>query len=197
MNAETHEIRATFDAQTITVYQAYDPAIANPALQQQKLVPPFLYGRMTWIKPSFLWMMYRSDWARSAGQTRILGIQILRKNWDAALTEAVLSTPEPDIYPDAKAWRAALTRSRVRVQWDPERSLRTQKLPYRSIQVGIGAALSEEYATKWITSITDMTPLVHRIQALVQAHRHDEAEALLPKIEIYPATEAMKRALGM
>ncbi|WP_141653813.1 DUF4291 family protein, partial [Erwinia billingiae] len=24
--------------------------------------PPFSMTRMTWIKPSFLWMMYRSGW---------------------------------------------------------------------------------------------------------------------------------------
>jgi hypothetical protein len=26
-------------------------------------VPPFKVDRMTWVKPSFLWMTYRSGWA--------------------------------------------------------------------------------------------------------------------------------------
>jgi len=54
------QIRALFSARTVTVYQAYAPEIADPALVAGTFVPPFRLGRMTWIKPSFLWMMYRS-----------------------------------------------------------------------------------------------------------------------------------------
>jgi hypothetical protein len=193
----TYEIRATFDAETITVYQAYDPAIAAPAVKHQQLVAPFSYNRMTWIKPSFLWMMYRSDWAQSAGQTRILRIQIARTHWDTALSEAILSTPEAHVYPDAAAWRKALAKSSIRVQWDPERGLRNEKYNHRSIQVGIGPALARDYATQWIVSIEDLTPQVHRIHKLVLAHEFAQAEALLPPVAVYPATAQMRQALGM
>jgi len=54
------EIRADFDRTTIVVYQAYGAAIAKPALENQKFVSPFSFNRMTWIKPSFLWLMERS-----------------------------------------------------------------------------------------------------------------------------------------
>src|SRR4051812_17137799 len=40
--------------------------MAEPALSAGTFVPPFKAGRMTWIKPSFLWMMYRSGWATQA-----------------------------------------------------------------------------------------------------------------------------------
>ena len=53
------EVRALFDADTITVYQAYGHAITDAALAAQRFVAPFSYGRMTWVKPSFLWMMER------------------------------------------------------------------------------------------------------------------------------------------
>ncbi|WP_199484837.1 DUF4291 family protein [Actinomadura craniellae] len=53
------EIRADHDRDTIVVYQAYGPAIARPALAAQRFVPPFSTGRMTWIKPSFRWLMHR------------------------------------------------------------------------------------------------------------------------------------------
>src|SRR5262249_6801183 len=53
------EIRADFDARSIVVYQAFSSAIALPALEAQRLVPPFSFQRMTWIKPSFLWLMER------------------------------------------------------------------------------------------------------------------------------------------
>ena len=46
------EIRADFDRETIVVYQAYKPEIAQAALQAGIFVPPFSFGRMKWIKPS-------------------------------------------------------------------------------------------------------------------------------------------------
>jgi len=51
------EIRADFDRETIVVYQAFSPNLAGPALANQKFVAPFSFTRMTWIKPSFLWLM--------------------------------------------------------------------------------------------------------------------------------------------
>lgn len=57
-------IRALYDEDTITIYQAFNEQIAKSALEHQTFVsPPFKMERMTWIKPSFLWMMYRSGWA--------------------------------------------------------------------------------------------------------------------------------------
>jgi phage terminase large subunit len=54
-------IRPVFDEQTVTVYQAFNKAIAESVVQHQTFISsPFKIDRMTWIKPSFLWMMYRS-----------------------------------------------------------------------------------------------------------------------------------------
>ena len=53
-----HQIRAVYDATTIRVYQAYSEIIADSTLAHGTFVsPPFKTERMTWIKPSFLWMM--------------------------------------------------------------------------------------------------------------------------------------------
>ena len=58
-NIPYRQIRALYDDDTITVYQAYSAAIAIPAFRNQKLCtsPDFKLGRMTWIKPSWCWMM--------------------------------------------------------------------------------------------------------------------------------------------
>jgi hypothetical protein len=66
------QVRASFTDRSITVYQAYSPQIADAAVGAQTFVAPFKRERMTWIKPSFLWMMYRSGWATTPGQERIL-----------------------------------------------------------------------------------------------------------------------------
>ena len=71
-----YEIRADYDSQSIIVYQAYEKAIALPAVQNNRFVPPFSLNRMTWIKPSFLWIMERSNWGLKSGQEMIFAIRI-------------------------------------------------------------------------------------------------------------------------
>lgn len=194
---QKYEIRASYDERNIAVYAAFDSHIADVAIQQQKLLPPFLLDRMTWIKPSFLWLMYRSEWGTRAGMGRVLQIWIDRKAWEGALREAVLTTPEPHVYPDAKKWRKQLERARVRVQWDPERDLRNVRQDYKSIQVGITPALTGDYAKKWIRRIEDKTDLVQRVGALVAQGKHREAEALLPAERPYVVDAGIRKALGM
>src|SRR5262249_49072256 len=102
-----HEIRAEYDRETIVVYQAYAPAIAEPAIRAQRFVPPFSFGRMTWIKPSFLWLMHRSNWGRKAGQERTLAVRIRRSGWDRALSLAILTSPEASVFRSPDAWTTA------------------------------------------------------------------------------------------
>jgi len=194
---EQFEIRAEYDADTISIYQAFSKAIALPAIKHQRLVEPFLVDRMTWIKPSFLWMMYRSDWATRANQECILKIKIHRRKWEYALSEAILTTPERHVYPNAAQWRILSDRAKIKVQWDPERDLRSQRLNYRSIQVGITPVLAKEYASKWIHSIYDCTSLVREIQNLVLMNKTEEAQKLLPPEKIYTVSPELQRRLGI
>ncbi|MEW6284076.1 MAG: DUF4291 family protein [Candidatus Eremiobacterota bacterium] len=61
-----------------------------------------------------------------------------------------------------------------------ERSLRGEKLPYRSIQVGVGRQLCADYARNWIRGIRDLTPLVRRLRGLLDQGDTGRAAALLP-----------------
>ncbi|MGL4668182.1 MAG: DUF4291 family protein [Saezia sp.] len=71
------------------------------------------------------------------------------------------------------------------MQWDPERDLKHNALPYRSIQIGVSGEAAKRYAEDWILRITDITPLAHQIYALVQQNKLDEAKALLPQEYVY------------
>jgi len=62
---EEKNIYAVFDNKTIRVYQAYNNEIADEALKLGKFGSKFSLNRMTWIKPSFLWMMYRLNFIYS------------------------------------------------------------------------------------------------------------------------------------
>jgi hypothetical protein len=190
-----YEIRADYDAQSIVMYQAYSAAIALPALEAQKFVPPFSFGRMTWIKPSFLWLMERSNWGQKSGQEYILAIRIKRSGWEEALAHGVLTHPEPTIYSSTEAWRETFEKALVHVQWDPERSLRGAALPYESIQVGLSRHIIKQYVDEWIINIADCTPLVKKIYALLRSGQVENAKKLLPKERVYPVSDALGQHL--
>ncbi len=180
------QIRALYTPETITVYQAYPPGIARPALAAGRFVPPFKRERMTWIKPSFLWMMYRCGWATKPDQETVLAVEITRTGFEEALAQACLSHFDPDRYASHEEWSRQLEESPVRVQWDPERSLRFGALPYRSLQVGLSGTAVHRYVDEWLVRLTDVTPLVREIHELVLAGDDDTARALLPTEEEYP-----------
>jgi hypothetical protein len=57
-------IVAQFDDAGVVVYQAYRPEIGHFAATHGYFGgESFSLSRMSWIKPNFLWMMYRSGWA--------------------------------------------------------------------------------------------------------------------------------------
>lgn len=192
-----YEIRADYDRDTIVVYQAYNKHIAEKAIRNKKFSKPFSFNRMTWIKPSFLWMMERCGYGQKAGQECILAIRIKRTAWEYALSQAVLSHPMERVYTSGEEWKELIDKATINVQWDPERNIRGGKLDYRSIQVGISRHLIEEYNNDWIVDIEDYTPLVHKIYQLKMDGRHDKAKELLPKEKVYAVSEAIMKRLGM
>lgn len=186
LNTPLRQIRAVYDDTTIRVYQAYADDIADAALAHGTFVaPPFKMERMTWIKPSFLWMMYRAGWGyKDDGQKRILAIDISRAGFEWALEHSCLSHAAGAMSRDS--WRAKKEASPVRIQWDPERDMLLQPLQQRAIQIGLGQEAVQLYANEWIKRITDLTPLAHAAHALVESEQFAAAHALLPKELPYP-----------
>lgn len=152
------QIRAQYDSDTITVYQAYSATIASAAVKAQRLnaSPEFRLGRMTWIKPSWAWMMYRSGYSyKDKRQERILAIKMKHEHFLALLEKGTLSTHSPTADGAAPGSNGEL--ASVRIQWDPERTPHLNVLPYRSIQIGISASMSAVWVNEWIVSIEDVT----------------------------------------
>ncbi|MFJ9019347.1 DUF4291 domain-containing protein [Streptomyces sp. NPDC102259] len=191
MEEPHHRIRALHTASTITVYQAYAPEIGVPAVRDGRFPPTWLRDRMTWIKPSFLWMMYRSHWGTSAGQETVLAVEITRDGFEWALRHACLSSYVRGLHPDRDTWQRELKRAPARVQWDPERDLNLRPLPHRALQLGLSGEASSRYADEWTVSISDVTPLANEIHALVRDGELDAATRLLPQEQGYPAREEL------
>ena len=179
------QIRATYDESTIRVNQAYPDAIADGALTNGTFTsPPFKMERMTWIKPSFLWMMYRAGWGfKDAGQQRILAIDISRAGFEWALEHGCLSHADASMSKDE--WSAKKAASPVRIQWDPERDLLLRPQAHRAIQIGLSKKAVELYVHQWITRVADVTPLAHAIHALLTQGKIEEAKHMLPQEKPY------------
>ncbi|MBC2659456.1 DUF4291 domain-containing protein [Pseudomonas sp. MSSRFD41] len=185
-NITLRQIRAVYDACTLRVYQAYSASIADAALAHGTFVsPPFKMERMTWIKPSFLWMMYRAGWGfKDAGQSRILAIDISREGFEWALAHSCPSHAEEGL--SKEQWLQLKEQSPVRIQWDPERDLHLRPQEHRAIQIGLGQEAVGLYVNQWIQRISDVTPLAHRIHERVLAGDLEEARRLLPQEREYP-----------
>lgn len=94
------------------------------------------------------------------------------------------------MHPDRATWQRTLRHAPSRVQWDPERDLHLNRLPYRSLQLGLAGEASRRYADEWTVAIRDVTPLAREIHELVRAGETDAAARLLPDERVYPAPEA-------
>lgn len=191
------EIRADYNNQTITVYQAYNKAIALPAIQNNRFETPFSFHRMTWLKPSFLWLMERSNWGTKSNQDYILAIKIKRSFWEEALKMGVLTDPDKEIYKSGYEWEQLFKKAKVHIQWDPERNIKGGKLQHRTIQVGISRFLIEAYNTEWIDEILDYTPLTKKINQLRKQGKYKEAKRLLPKEKVYELPLEVAKIIGI
>jgi hypothetical protein len=190
MDIPHRQIRAVHTERTVTVYQAYRPEIGDYAAEHGRFPDSWSRSRMTWIKPSFLWMMYRCGWGRKEGQERVLALEISREGFEWALDNACLSHYDRDVHADRAEWAARLRESPVRVQWDPERDLDLRPLPYRSLQLGLSGRAARRYADEWLVAVRDVTGLARDVHTLMLAGDRAGAAALLPDEAPYPSTAA-------
>jgi hypothetical protein len=181
-------ILAQFDAESIIVYQAYRPAIGHFAAEHNSFGGEFSFERMSWIKPNFLWMMYRSGWGTKEGQEVTLAIRLKRTAFDEILAQAVYSSYIPKIYQSEAVWQTAVKSSNVRLQWDPDHAPNGIKMERRAIQLGLRGAAVRSYACDWIIDIEDISYFV----AAQRIHAHAKADynqLITPREQVYPVTD--------
>lgn len=177
------EIRAFYTEDTVRVYQAYNKVIADEAVKNGTFGSSFKLDRMTWIKPSFLWMMYRCGWGTKENQEHILAIDLKREAFDYIVQNAVISTYDDNMGISHEEWKEQIKTSEIRCQWDPERDLFGNPLEYRSIQLGLRGAAVQKYVNDWIVSIEDITEYVKKLRE--QKGRGMDINSLLPTERIY------------
>jgi hypothetical protein len=194
--ASGRHILAHFDADTVVVYQAYRPAIGQFAAEHGRFGGEFRLDRMSWIKPNFLWMMYRSGWGTKEDQEVTLAVWLKRSAFDAILAAAVHSTFVPEVYADHAAWQKAVSSSDVRLQWDPDHDPSGKPVERRAIQLGLRGDALARYAGEWIVRIEDISPFV--AQQRPYANRAASERLLVPSDEVYPVADTdVVRRLGI
>jgi hypothetical protein len=183
--ATGRHVLAQHDDDSVVVYQAYRPSIGRFAADHGYFGGEFSLGRMSWIKPNFLWMMYRCGWATKEGQEIVLAVWLARDAFDEILAQAVPSTFWDHRYADRAAWQADVARSDVRLQWDPDHDPHGRPVTRRAVQLGLRGKVLARYAREWIRRIEDITPFVHEQHARLRSS-NGLAALVTPSERVYP-----------
>ena len=157
---EGRHILAQYDDSTVVVYQAYRPAIGRFAAEHGKFGGEFSYSRMSWVKPNFLWMMYRSGWGTKEGQEITLALRLRRTFFDSLLADAVPSSWDRTLFNTEEEWSQAVARSSVRLQWDPDHHPNGAALDRRAIQLGLRDEALEAFGQRELLEVIDLTEFV-------------------------------------
>jgi hypothetical protein len=187
-------IMAHYDDASIVVYQAYNSGVADYAVKHGQLGGPhFSVARMSWVKPNFLWMMYRCGWASKENQERVLALCISTAFFDSILEAAVPSSFDADLYSSHEDWKRALENSEVRLQWDPDHDPSGARQERRAIQLGLRGQTLRAFATTQMLEVIDMTPFVRE-----QARRVVDGQLMTPSERPYsPKSTAARRQVGL
>ena len=181
--AAGRHILAQFDDDAVVVYQGYRPEIGHFAARNGYFGGAFSLDRMSWIKPNFLWMMFRSGWGTKEGQEVTLAVWLRRAAFDAILRDAGHSAFVPEVYPDQEAWKRAVAHSCVRLQWDPDHNPAGGKVERRAIQLGLRGETLARYAREWIVHVEDISSFVEEQRPNA---RPAYSRLLVPRERVYP-----------
>lgn len=184
---EGQHILAQFDETSIIVYQAYNSSIGYFAAAHSYFGGPFSLARMSWIKPNFLWMMFRSGWGMKDGQKVVLAIWLKRAAFDFILAQAVHSTFHKEIYGSEVEWKRAVEQSDMRLQWDPDHDPSGAKIERRAIQLGLRGSILSHYARDWILDIQDISSFVRQQREYAQL---PYVQLVTPRETVYSVVDA-------
>jgi hypothetical protein len=194
--ANGRHILAHYDAETIVVYQAYRQDIGAFALANGFLGGDFSYGRMSWIKPNFLWMMFRSGWGSKENQELTLGLRLRRTAFDRILSQAVASSFAQSGAADENAWKATVATSGVRLQWDPDHDPAGAPLARRAIQLGLRGVALADFGKRDLLEVIDMTAFVAAQRMNSSGPRVDHLRMPVERV-YYPTDPAIARHLKL
>lgn len=185
------------EEENIIVYQAFNSSIANYAIANQKFGGnAYSFNRMSWIKPGFLWMMYRAGWASKEQQERILRITLPIIHFKTILQQATFSSFQQQVYETTANWKAELKKTEVRLQWDPDHDPYGNKKERKAIQIGMKGEILKRFCTEWIVKIEDITGFVKDEHQKVLAQKIEDL--IIPyEVVIELNDELIEKRIGL
>ena len=185
------------EEKNIIVYQAFNPQIATYAVANQRFGGnAYSFNRMSWIKPGFLWMMYRAGWASKEQQEHILRITLPITHFKTILQQATFSSFNNEVYATADVWKTELEKTEVRLQWDPDHDPYGNKLERKAIQIGMKGDILKKFCSEWIIKIEDITAFVKEEYDKVLAKNIEELN--MPYEEVIDINdEAIEKRIGL
>lgn len=151
---------------------------------------------MSWIKPNFLWMMFRSGWGTKENQEVTLALRLRRAFFDSILAAAVPSSWDRERYASEDDWKRDVGRSAVRLQWDPDHHPNGAPLERRAIQLGLRGDVLEVFVTRELLEVIDLSVFVAEQRERLASG--GVRELVCPRERVYrPADEDIAVRLGL
>jgi hypothetical protein len=184
-------VLSQFDDESVIVYQEYRPAIGHFAANSGVFGGEFSLSRMSWIKPNFLWMMYRCGWASKENQEVVLAVRLKRSAFDEILRMAIHFSFVSEVYENESTWRLAVASSHVRLQWDPEHDPSWAPVERRAIQLGLRGEALTKYVREWLLGIEDVSEFVREQREYA---RSPFDKLITAREDVYPVTDPVVAA---
>lgn len=177
-------IIAQFSEDAVFVYQAFNEQIAAYAVAHQRFGGPgYDFDRTTWLKPSFLWMMHYSGWAKNENQEHVLAIRLSRSGFNEMLQQADLICDKGRCTPAQLEATIAGNPARILLRWEPYHDLVGKVTEREAVMIGLRGEAMRQYNEKWIEEIQDITQFVKEQQDLVANGKMDAVQ--LPYERVY------------
>ena len=188
-----YHIMAQYDEEKIIVYRSYRPEIGNFASQNQYFGGAFSLNRMTWIKPNFLWMMYRNGWGTKEGQEVTLAIHLKMDAFIKYLKESEYSSFDMSPVTDHETWKSQVAQTPSRLQWDPDHNPFGAKLERRAIQIGLRNELTRSYSKDDILEIEDISEFVNEQRLILEKNGPEDLITPLERPLLFEDNELNKK----
>lgn len=89
-----------------------------------------------------------------------LGLRVRRAFFDSLVAQAVPSTWQRHLYATQDEWSKAVSKSSVRLQWDPDHDPKGNKRDRRAIQLGLRGEVLRRFGQEEIVEVIDLTAFV-------------------------------------
>lgn len=187
-------IYADYDEEGVYVYQAFKPKIVKVAVELGTFGKGFGLDRITWIKPSFCWLLRRSKYGTKNRMQAIARIKLSHEAFLEILNQSIETHWNESLFSKEDDWTKKINKSDVIHQWDPERDLIGKRLDRQAIQIGIRGQVIKKYVSDFIIGVEDVSDLAHAIGKVAKSRSNN-----FPAIPIekeYKVSEGLFLKLG-